>query len=34
MWTLEIGDNLAFTLVWASTSLAWAIAWSRRNRRG
>lgn len=31
MWTVEIGDNLAFTLVWVGSALAFALAYSRRR---
>lgn len=31
MWTLEIGNNLAFALVWLGTCLAWAW-YGQRNR--
>jgi hypothetical protein len=32
MWTFDIGDNLAWTLI--IIGVAWAVAWVRRNRRG
>ena len=31
MWTVEIGDNLAVTLMIVSA--IWAVAWVRRHRR-